>query len=115
MADEKDIPPPDDINSTPVKLNFRVFGRMPSVYAQHMSIQPGQHEVVLAFFEVIAPPIVGPQEDMVKQLVEHGVVAECVARVTIANGRFPAFVGAMQQFLAGQEKDADNTGNNSED
>lgn len=90
-------------------------------YAQHMSIQPG-HEVVLAFFEVIAPPMVGPQEEIIKQLHESGVVAECVARVTIANDRFPSFVTAMQQYLAGQEEspqvrkdaDADTASNNPE-
>jgi hypothetical protein len=97
MAEEKH----DDVSpdAMPVKVNFRILGRMPSVYAHHMSIQPGESEVVLSFFEVIPPPIFPPDETALKQLSEAGVVAECVARVTIANNRFSNFVKAFQQYM----------------
>lgn len=96
---------PDQTNSAPddlqVKINFRVPPRMPSVYAQHMFVQPGLHEVVLSFFEILAPIFTGPQvqvEDRIKTLQEAGVVAECVARVTIPKASFSGFADAMQQI-----------------
>jgi hypothetical protein len=113
MPDEND-PKADEIQ---VKLNFRIPPRMPSVYAHHMYIQQGQNEVVISFFEVV-PPVMTEQatEDRLKTLQEIGVVAECVARVTVAKESFPAFAKAMQQVAnqistpeVQETQDADNT------
>jgi hypothetical protein len=105
----------DDIQ---IKLNFRIHPRMPSVYAQHMLIQPGLNEVLLSFFEIV-PPIMtamgSPSAEQIKQLQETGVVAECVARVTVANAVFPNFVRAMQDMLSQlpkKEENADNARDN---
>jgi hypothetical protein len=95
MADDKE-PTPDSVD---VKVSFRVPQRMPTVYAHHMMVQPGEYEVLLSFFEVIPPPSFAPDEDALKKLQEIGVVADCVARVTIANDRFPGFVKAMADIL----------------
>jgi len=85
---------------------------MPSVYAQHMIVQPLEHEVVLAFFEVV-PPLVTEKlsEDQVKAIQEAGIVAECVARITVARDTFPAFAQAMKQAIEQYESktDADDT------
>ncbi|HMS40247.1 MAG TPA: hypothetical protein PKE69_08480 [Pyrinomonadaceae bacterium] len=82
--------------SVTVKINFRIPSRMPSVYAHHMFIQPDESEVVLSFFEIVNP-VVPPEkeEQYIKMLQETGIQAECVARVTVANSRFPRFVSAM--------------------
>ena len=117
MSDEKEISP-DEIN---VRLNFRIPPRMPSVYAHHMLVQSGEFEVVLSFFE-ITPPIITeklPESERLKILQEAGVVAECVARITIAKDRFPAFANALQDVMKQDtapeelEKHADNTSDNS--
>src|SRR5437016_13753739 len=87
MADEENTPKSDLVE---VQINFRVPGRMPGVYAQHLFIQPGSDEVVLSFFEII-PPLVAPgksEDENLKQLRETGVVAECVARVIVPHARF---------------------------
>jgi hypothetical protein len=115
MADEKE-PKQDDVQ---IKLNFRTPPRMPSVYAHHMFIQPGPNEVLLSFFEVI-PPVMTEEtpEERLRIVQEAGIVAECVARVTIASASFPGFAKAMQQVaeqVASQkEKDANLTEHNSE-
>ncbi len=108
-----------------VKVNFRIGGRMPSVYAHHMLVQPGEDEVILSFYELILPPFAGqPSEEQLKAIEEGGLIADCVARVTIAKNKFPGFATAMQQivdFLASERKesgqgtaDADNSGSNQE-
>lgn len=53
--------------SVNIKVNFRI-GRMPSVYAHHMLIQPGEQEVVISFFEVTPPLILSDNEDQLKHL-----------------------------------------------
>ena len=109
-----------------VKLNFRVHPRMPSVYAHHMLVQPGQNEVLLSFFEVVPPLIAAsgePSGEQLRLLQETGVVAECVARITIAIASFPSFAKAMQDMLIHipvpkdsqvEEDNAKNTRNNPE-
>ena len=81
-----------------VKLNFRMRPGMASVYAHHMIVQPGEHEVILSFFEIIPPLVNTP--DQVKYLRETGLMADCIARITVAKERFPLFAMAMQQVLS---------------
>src|SRR5205085_12361404 len=95
MADEQNKSP----EPVEVKLNFRIPGRMPTVYAHHMIIQPGDYEVTLSFFEVI-PPLVTDGEDQLNLLREVGIVAECVARITVAKDRFAGFARAIQQIAS---------------
>jgi hypothetical protein len=114
---EKEEEPTDAPEPVNIKVNFRVPGRMPSVYAHHMLIQTGEQEMTLSFFEVIPPLISTDREENVKLLQEAGITAECVARITIAKRRFTAFASAMQQVAGqisseqrGEEADADNSG-----
>ncbi len=95
MPDNQE-PPPDSVQ---VKLSFRVPQRMPSLYAHHMMIQPGEHEVLLSFFEIVPPAVSFENEEQLKKLQDVGVSAECVARITIAKDRFPGFVKAMKDIL----------------
>lgn len=88
--------PPESLN---VRLNFRVPGRMPSVYAHHVLIQPAEHEVLISFFEIVPPLAIGDSEDQLKLLQETGVIAECVARITLAKSRYAGFAAAVQQIL----------------
>lgn len=99
-----------------VKIHFRVPPRMPSVYAHHMLVQPGEFEIVLSFFEIVAPLVaedINPEQ--LKALQDAGVVAECVARVTIAKDRFRLFTAAFQEAaklftpVEGTQANANNT------
>lgn len=93
MDKEKELP--EDFQ---IKINFRIAGRMPSVYAHHMLVQQGEDEVILSFFEIVAPPFIGgPTEEQLVALKEGGVVAECVSRVTVSKNKFLGFAQAIQQ------------------
>ncbi len=99
MANDESTPTPDSIE---VQMSFRVPGRMPGVYAHHLFVQPGPHEVILSFLEVI-PPIMAPgqsPEENLKQLQETGVVSECVARVIVPNARFSSFAKIIEEMAA---------------
>jgi hypothetical protein len=97
MDDEKSLES-DSNESAKVRINFRIPSKMPALYAHHMVVQSGEHEVTISFFEVIQPPIL--EKDQLKLLEETGVSAECIARIAIAKSRFPEFVEVMKQALS---------------
>lgn len=85
--------------SVSVKIHFRIPTRMPSLYAHHMFAQQDDAEVILSFFEVISPIILpGDEEQAFEAMKQTGVTAECIARITIAKQRFPAFAKAIATF-----------------
>jgi hypothetical protein len=106
-----------------LKINFRIPGRMPSVYAHHLLVHPGENEVSISFFEVVPPLMTADtREDQIKLLQETGLIADCVSRVLVSKNRFPSFVNAMQQVLeqitaeeTTEETNADNSGDNQQD
>ena len=88
---------------------------MPSLYAHHMFVQHGQNEVILSFFEVIPPILTEDQAAERRKIVEEvGIVAECVARITIAKASFPNFANAMPQ-VAEQITHAEPSSQNADD
>ena len=112
MADEQD--------KIQVKITFRIPPGRPSVYAHHMLIQPGESEVVLSFFELVPPIFIQETpEERAERIKETGIIADCVARVTIALDRFPLFASAMMETAERVKKvekqteqtDADNPDN----
>src|SRR5882724_2969231 len=99
MADEEQISDlPKDKDREAVTLNFRIPPRMPSVYAHHMTVQPGECEILLSFFEIIPPLILGDPQVALERIKDSGVTAECVARVTIAKDRFGLFAESMHDI-----------------
>jgi len=99
-----------------IKLGFRIPPRMPSVYAHHMLVQRGENEVVVSFFELLPPVFIEETpEERAESVQETGIIAECVARVTIAKNRFPDFAKAMTQVAAQIEKNQDKTESNDAD
>lgn len=85
------IPDPGGEN---VPLHFTIPSGMVSRYAHHMLVQATDNEMTLSFFE-LKPPLVlgGPEAQM--EALKKGILAECVARITIAKARYPEFVKAM--------------------
>ena len=84
-----------------VPLNWHIPEGLTSRYAHHMLVQASEFDVTLSFFELKPPIVLGdmPLEEQ-KQIVRGGITAECVARVTVARGRYSdfvkAFMGVMQ-------------------
>jgi len=108
MTDENKPLNPQQVE---VKVHYRVPSKTPSLYAHHMFVQPGEHEVLLSFFEIIPPPLTAnPSETELNVVKDAGIVAECIARISIAKARFPGFARAMQEivdFLAKEDQIAE--------
>jgi hypothetical protein len=82
-----------------------VFGDLlPSRYAHQLFVQSAEHEVVLAFFEVIPPILMGTVEEQ-QAALSKGVKAECVARIAVSRERYPDFVRVMGDILKMLPKD----------
>ncbi len=96
---------PDSAEELRVKLLFRVPDGMSGRYAHEMTVQPLEHEIILSFFEIISPLMIGTPEEQ-KETVSQGVRADCVARVIIARPRYPSFVKAMADILELISKDS---------
>jgi len=77
-----------------VPLNFVIPTGMTSRYAHHMIVQATDFEVTISFFELKAPPALGGVE-IQREALKQGVIAECVARVTIARARYSDFIRAF--------------------
>lgn len=89
-------------------IRFRIPTRMPSVIAQHLTVQPVEDGILLSFYEVI-PPLFPTDlsEEQIKQLKETGVMAECVSKVFVPNSRYLDFLDAMEIVLPDDEEDED--------
>lgn len=83
-----------------VRINYRIPSKMPSVYANNTFVQETPDEVVISFFETVHPiiPPDQPKSETLKQLREKGVIAECVARITVAKHRFPAVAAVFSEI-----------------
>jgi hypothetical protein len=81
-----------------VPLKFGIPQGMSSRYAHHLIVQPNENEVILSFFEVIPPLLLGNPEEQL-EILKKGVRADCVARITVAKSRYPDFVRAMGSIL----------------
>lgn len=71
----------------PILFNLPV--EMPTVYATNIIVQMTEFEVVLSFYEAQSPLDTESFKTLdIETLQKNGVRADCVARVTIAKGRF---------------------------
>ncbi len=66
----------------------------PSVYATNLTLQMSEHEVIMSFYEAQPSLALLSPEDLQKT----GIRADCVARVTIARGRFESFSSIIQEL-----------------
>jgi hypothetical protein len=95
MTSESEIG--DTIN---VPLNWHIPDEIISRYATNMTIQQGENEFIISFFEVIPPILLGSPEVRAKKIEKlEEINAECVARVIVAADKLPAFIKAMQSNL----------------
>lgn len=88
------------IKSVQTSIHFNLPVEMPSVYGTNLLIQESEFEIILSFFEVQPPILLGTEQENLEEIKKTGVRADCVARVTIAKDRFDGMVKAMQGFLS---------------
>ena len=88
------------LENTEVPLNFRLLGRMPSVFANNLLIQANSESVLVSFFETILPPKLELTPEDIQELKEVGILAECVARITMPPQAFIQAAEAMGRVAA---------------
>ena len=88
------------VEDTEVPLNFRILGRMPSVFANNILIQANPESVLVSFFETILPPKLELTPEDLQELKEVGILAECVARITMPPLAFIQTADAMGRVAA---------------
>lgn len=86
-----------------IPVSFNIPMGLASRYAHHLMVQSTEHEVMLSFFEIMPPPLIGSPEEQ-REALKKGIRADCVSRVAIARGRYPEFVKAMVGQLKPEEK-----------
>ena len=92
--DDQPLKVPEGYKEIQANLVFHVPDGMVSKYAHQMVVQTLENEVILSFFEVVPPLMLGTEEEQEK-LAAAGIKAECVAKIIFAKKRLPAFVNAM--------------------
>ena len=91
-----------EILAEKVSVNWHIPTGLASRYAHHMLVQATEFEVTLSFFELKPPVILGDTPpELIKDILKQGVLAECVARVTIAKARYPEFLKAFTSAVSG--------------
>lgn len=102
--DEVDPTKPEAVPETlaeKVSVNWHIPTGLASRYAHHMLVQATEFEVTLSFFELKPPVILGDTPpEVVKDILKQGVLAECIARVTIAKARYPEFLQAFTSVVS---------------
>jgi hypothetical protein len=79
----------------PVRLLMSKF--LPSVVAQHLTIQASSGNIIIAFYEANPPIMLNPTPDSFEKLQKEGLTAECVARICIPLALFPGVADAFSQ------------------
>lgn len=89
---------------TPKKITLPIQWEIPaniqSRYATNVIVQPGQHEIVISFFETQYPPLAGTPDQNAERLAALGAIrAECVGRIIVAPDQLPSIIEALQAGL----------------
>lgn len=98
-------------DQVPIKFNLPV--EMPSVYSTNIVVQTLEHEVLISFYEIQPPLLIGgtPEQNLAF-IKKTGLRADCVSRITIAKGRLETFADVFRKAvndmkaLEKQEKNA---------
>ncbi|MCI0389135.1 MAG: hypothetical protein MOB07_10285 [Acidobacteria bacterium] len=73
----------------PVRLQVSEF--VPSVVAQHITLQSTTGSVIIAFYEANPPVMLNPTPDSLERFQKEGFTAECVARISVSPSVFLSF------------------------
>ena len=77
---------------------------MPSLFAQNLLVQTWPSHIVLSFFETVLPPKGKLTEAEREQLEEIGILAECVARITMTPDAFVEAARVMSEMAENIKK-----------
>ncbi|MHB8626013.1 MAG: DUF3467 domain-containing protein [Aggregatilineales bacterium] len=104
MSDQEENKP---INLS-VPIEWHTSETVSAKYATNIVVQRAEHEVIISFFEIYPPIILGSREEMAEQIQEiTSVRAECVARIVLSPARLSEFINLLQTTnaqLGNQEK-----------
>ncbi|MEK7832313.1 MAG: hypothetical protein AAB401_14570, partial [Acidobacteriota bacterium] len=81
-----------------VPLHFEMQSFVPSVLAQHMTIQGTADNILVSFFEANPPIMFNSTPQSLEKFKQEGYTAECVARIAIPVSRFGEFAEVFGQI-----------------
>jgi hypothetical protein len=86
--------------SIPLRINWHIPDNLQSRYANNVIVQAGQHEIIINFFEIQIPPLVGTPEENKEQLQQIGTIrAEGVGRIIVSPELLPTIIDALENGL----------------
>ena len=80
-----------------VPLHFVMSNFLPSVLAQHITIQGTAENILVGFYEANPPIMFDPNQEAIDALKREGFVAECVARIAIPKSQFIEIAAVFSQ------------------
>ncbi len=84
----------------PLRIDWQFPEGLQSKYVNNVLVQPGQYELVISFFEVQQPILVGQPEENKRMLEELGSIrAECVSKIIVSPEIIPILVTALESGL----------------
>ncbi len=84
----------------PLRIDWHFPEGLQSKYVNNVLVQPGQYELVISFFEVQQPILVGQAEENKRMLEELGSIrAECVSKIIVSPEIIPILVTALESGL----------------
>ncbi len=106
------VPPESDalpeVLAERVPIKWHIPVGLGSRYAHHMLVQASDFEVTISFFELKPPVILGDiSREEQQRILKEGVLAECVARVTVARERYPEFLKAFMGVMKQEESNSE--------
>jgi hypothetical protein len=89
------ISPQEEVD---VPIRFQMTKFIPSVVAQHVTIQGTTGNVLVSFYEANPPVMFNPTPESLEALQEDGIIVECVARISIPTALFPGIADVFSQI-----------------
>jgi hypothetical protein len=81
-------------------LDWQVPDSIITRHATNIVIQRGENELIISFFEVSPPILIGEPKDIEAKLAEiKSIPAICVSRIVVSNDRMKGFTEAFQVAL----------------
>ncbi|MGE0885637.1 MAG: hypothetical protein AB7P14_18980 [Blastocatellales bacterium] len=84
-----------------VPMHFVMSTFLPSVLAQHVTIQSTPESILIGFYEANPPIMFEPTPEAIEEFRLEGYTAECVSRITIPNSRFVEIAKLFSQVADG--------------
>jgi Protein of unknown function (DUF3467) len=84
-------------NEILLKVDWHVPEGFQSRYANNTLVQAGQSEIIISFFEMQLPILLGtPEENKMKLEETRKIHAECVSKVIVPPQLLPGLINALQ-------------------